>query len=112
MDIIRLATEEEIQKISENSDLSYATSVLSFGGKDFAVLRNCFEIDPFHFAEDTTVKRMLLFAMNIETSLRLQGVKEVYFNVAARDTKFQEVLDTWGAVSTSKEPEIRYKKVL
>jgi hypothetical protein len=112
MDTVRLATPEEISNISTTSDLSYATSVFTYGGKDFAVIRNCFELDPMIFAPESNVKRMAIFAMNMETLLRFQGVKEIYFNVAADNHQFQEVLKTWGAEPTSPSVEIRYKKVL
>lgn len=111
-DIIRVATSEEIEKIAEKSDLSTATSVVTFGGKDFAVLRNCFELDPIFFAEDSTDRRKMLFTMNLETALRLQGIKEIYFNVQVSNEAFRKVVETSGATPTSLEPEIRYKKVL
>jgi hypothetical protein len=112
LDIIRLATEEEIEKIKDKSDLSFATSVVTYGGKDFAVLRNCFELDPVIFAEDTADKRKALFLMNLETSLRLQGVKEIYFNISADDEAWLKIAAHWGAEPTSPTPEIRFKKVL
>lgn len=112
MDAIRLATPEEMESIKDFSDLSFATSVVTFGGKDFAVLRNCFEIDPMIFHEGTGNQRKLIFGMNLETALRLQGVREVYFNVKVRDEAFREILEKWGATPTSTEPEIRFKKVL
>lgn len=112
MDPVRLATPEEIATIQTSSDLSYATSVFTFGGKDFAVIRNCFEIDPMHFASDSSTKRRMIFAMNLESILRFQGVKEVYFNVADDNEQMKEVVRTWGAEPTSPSAEIRYKKVL
>jgi len=114
MDAVRLATPEEIQAmdIQNSGDLSFASSVFTFGGKDFAVVRQCFEIDPMYFAPDSTRKRKLIFGMNLETILRFQGVKEVYFNVAEENEPFRDVLETWGAQPISMTPEIRYKKVL
>ena len=112
MDIIRLATQEECDSIQEKADLSTATTVVSFGGKDFAVLRNCFELDPVIFDEETGDKRKLLFLMNLETAMRLQGIREVYFNVRADDEVYQSVLKHWGAEPISPQPEIRFKKVL
>lgn len=112
MDTVRLATPEEIATIQSNSDLSYATSVFTYGGKDFAVVRNCFEIDPMYFAPESSTKRRMIFAMNLESILRFQGVKEVYFNVADDNTEMKEVVRTWGAEPTSPSAEIRYKKVL
>lgn len=112
MDSIRLATPEEAAAIAPTSDLSYATSVFTFGGKDFGVVRQCFEIDPIHFHPDSGTKRKAIFVMNLETILRFQGVKEYYFNVAVDNEEMKEAAATWGAEPTSPSPEIRYKKVL
>jgi hypothetical protein len=112
MDAVRLATPEEIAAIESTSDLSYGTSVFTMGGKDMAVVRNCYEIDPMYFAEDSGTKRKLIFAMNLESILRFQGIKEIYFNVKDGDDDFRGVVETWGAHPTSTAPEIRYKKVL
>lgn len=112
MDTVRLATEEEIATIAPISDLSFATSVFTYGGKDFGVIRQCFEIDPMIFHESSSTKRRAIFAMNLETILRFQGVKEVYFNVADDNTDMKEVVRTWGAEPVSPSVEIRYKKVL
>ena len=112
MDSIRLATEEEVKGIATYSDITNATTVVSFGGKDFAVVRICYELDPMIFAEDTGDKRKLLFLMNMETSLRLQGVKEIYFNIPANDEVYANVMKHWGAEPTSPSPELRFKKVL
>jgi hypothetical protein len=112
MDIVRKATPEEIALLADRSDLTPTSDVLTFGGKDFAVIRNCTEIDPMFFAEDSGNQRRLLFAMNLESILRFQGVQEIYFNVPVADTKYIKVLETWGASPTSLEPELRFKKVL
>lgn len=112
MDVIRYATDEEIQEIASRSDLTLASKVLSFGGKDFAVIRNCTEIDPMFFAPESSGHRKLIFAMNLETTLRLSGIREIYFNVPVADEKYIKVLETWGATPTSLEPELRFKKVL
>jgi hypothetical protein len=112
MDIIRFATPEEFEPIIPVSDITGATSVITFGGKDFAVIRNCFEADPVIFAPDTTDKRKLLFLMNLETALRLQGLKEFYFNIPADDQTYLDVMKHWGAIERSTSPEIRFKKVL
>lgn len=112
MDIIRVATEEEAQSIAHKADLTSATSVITYGGKDFAVLRNCFELDPVIFGEETADKRKALFLMNLETAMRLQGIKEIYFNVKADDETWQTIAKHWGAIEVSPTPEIRFKKVL
>lgn len=112
MDIVRAATKEEVDVIAEKSDLTTATSVITFGGKDFAVFRTAPELDPVIFAPETTDKRKLLFLMNLETALRLQGFKEVYFNIHADDEAWISVAKNWGAEPTSTQPEIRFKKAL
>lgn len=112
MDSIRYATDEEIDKFADRSDLTPGSRVLSFGGKDFAVIRTCTEVDPMFFGPESNTQRRLIFAMNIETTLRLNGVSEIYFNVPVTDEKYIKVLETWGATPTSMEPELRFKKVL
>lgn len=112
LDVIRYATDEEIKSIADRSDLTTASKVISFGGKDMAVLRTCTEIDPMFFHPDSNTHRKLIFAMNLETTLRLSGIKEIYFNVPVSDEKYIKVLETWGATPTSQEPELRFKKVL
>jgi len=112
LDIIRKATLEEVEVFASHADLTPTSDVLTFGGKDFAVIRNCTEIDPMFFAEDSGTQRRMLFAMNLESILRFQGVREIYFNVPVRDEKYIKVLETWGASPTSLEPELRFKKVL
>jgi hypothetical protein len=112
MDIVRLATPEEVQAISSHSDLTPTSTVITFGGKDFAVLRLVTEMDPVIFAPDTTDKRKLLFLMNLETSARLQGLQELYFNIHADDEAWISVAQHWGAQRTSTAPELRFKKVL
>lgn len=64
------------------------------------------------FHEESNVLRRRMFIFGIETALRLQGVKEIYFNVPVKDEAYIKVLDTFGATPTSKEPELRFKKVL
>lgn len=112
MDTIRKATPEEIAVFADRSDLTPTSDVLTYGGKDFAVIRTCTEIDPMFFAEDSSVNRRAIFAMNLESILRFQGVREIYFNVPVTDEKYIKVLEHWGASPTSKEPELRFKKVL
>ncbi len=112
MDSVRLATPEEIEVFKAHSDITPQSTVVTLGGKDFGVVRNCWEVDPMFFHEESSHKRKLLFAMNLETMLRFQGVSEIYFNVPATDKTYMQVLETWGASPTSREPEIRFKKVL
>ena len=112
MDKIRLATPEDVEGISQKMDITPNSTVVTFGGKDFAVIRNVMELDPVIFAEDTTDRRKLFFLTNLETALRLQGITEVYFNVVADDKVYNDVLKNWGAESISTAPQVRYKKVL
>ena len=70
LDTIRLATPEEVEPITPQMDLTPTSTVVTFGGKDFAVVRQCTELDPLIFAEDTTDRRKLFFLTNLETALR------------------------------------------
>lgn len=112
MDKIRLATPEEVQQIKEFSDLTPTSTVITFGGKDFAVLRQVWELDPVIFDKDTTDRRKLFFLTNLETAARLQGMNELYFNIHDSDETWKSVAQSWGAEPTSTAPEIRFKKAL
>lgn len=112
MDTIRLATPEEVQAIESYSDLTPMSTVITFGGKDYAVLRTCNELDPVIFGEGCSNQRKMLFIMNLETAMRLRGMTEYYFNVHESDEQWRKVVETSGAKPVSIEPEIRYKKVL
>jgi len=112
MDSIRFATPEEVEDKQHMMDITPTSSVITFGGKDFAVIRDCRELDPMIFAEDTADKRKLFFLTNIETALRLQGTKEIYFNVDADDEVYINVLKHLGAENISRKPQLRFKKVL
>jgi hypothetical protein len=112
MDVIRLATVDEVNPIADKLDITPTSTVVTFGGKDFAVHRICRELDQFVFDPETSDKRKLFFLTNLETALRLQGVTEVYFNIPAADTVYRNVIERLGAEPISPEPMIRYKKVL
>lgn len=112
MDTVRFATPEEVEPIASELDITPTSSVVTFGGKDFAVIRDCREMDPVKFHEDTKNQRKLLFLMNLETAMRLQGTREVYFNVKCDDQNYLEILKHWGAEQISPTPEFRFKKVL
>ena len=112
MDIIRYATSEECEKIAPHSDITTATGVITFGGRDFAVVRNCFELDPVLFSPETSDKRKALFLMNLETALRIQGIKELYFTAPADNSTYLSVLKNWGAIDRHDFPVISLKKVL
>lgn len=111
-DVIRLATPEEIEKIKETSDLIPGSTVITFGGKDFAVVRHATEIDPVHYHEASSHSRKLFFLTNLETSLRLNGVPQYYFNIHAADEKTIATMEKLGAIRLSTEPEHRFKKLL
>ena len=112
MDTIRLASPEEVAPIAEKLDVTPTSTVVTFGGKDFAVHRICRELDQFIFSPDTSDRRKLYFLANLETALRLQGVTEIYFNIPAADSAYKSVIENMGAEAISPEPMIRYKKVL
>lgn len=112
MDTIRLATPEDVEGISDGMDITPTSTVVTFGGKDFAVVRDVRELEPVIFHQDTTDKRKLLFLMNLETALRLQGTREMYFNIPADDQTYIDVMKHWGAEPVSRMPCIRFKKVL
>lgn len=111
MDKIAFATPEDVAHIADKMDITPTSSVLTFGGKDTAVIRDAREID-MHFADDTSDRRKLFFLTNIETALRLQGTKELYFNVPADDETYINVMKNWGAENISTTPTVRFKKVL
>lgn len=117
MEALRLATPEEVAKISEGLDLTQSSTVVAFpkkdGDPDLAVLRQVTELDPVIFSEGTDDRRKAMFIWAIESGLKILGiVPEIYFNVDANDTKWQHVIETFGGVQTSKHPELRYKKSL
>ena len=112
MDQIRLATVEEVEDKHQLLDITPTSTVVSFGGKDFAVVRDTRELDPILFSPTTGNQRKILFLMNLETALRLQGTKELYFNIPADDPDYIAVMRNWGAEPIKEVPMIRMKKVL
>lgn len=111
MDDIRLATEEEVKTIAERADLTRGCSVWAMG-KDLAVVRQCIELDPVFYAEDSSNQRKLVFIWGLMNMLRATGTPEVYFNVPVALEQYRKVVEHFGAEPTSMEPEIRYKKSL
>ena len=108
MEVIRLATPEEIEEIKATSDLVAGSAVVSFG-PDRAVLKNIVELDPMYCENP---RRKLVLTTHLETYLRLTGVPQYYFNIAADDTEWQEIVKKFGAEQVSRGPELRFKKVL
>lgn len=112
MDTIRLATPEEVEVIAHAMDITPTSTVITFGGKDFAVVRAVTELDPVIFHPDTTDRRKIFFLTNLETALRLQGTREIYHNIPADDQIYIDVMKHWGSEPISTSPVIRFKKVL
>lgn len=112
MEAVRLATVEEIESMKANADLGPGCSVVTFGGKDFAVVRQVTELDPVIFATETNDRRKAAFIFALETALRFQGCPAYYFNIKADDEAWQSIARHNGAEPTSQAPELRFKKVL
>lgn len=114
---IRPATKEEIETIAAESDLTPTSAVWAWPqeGKlsDMAVVRQCMEIDPMHFAPTSASHRKAFFAWGLFNMLRVSGVNEIYFNI---DTEGMEdyisILEKMGAQKTSAKPQYRFKLVL
>lgn len=112
---IRLATPAEIDSIKDRADLGPGCTILAFdspGGKTFAVLRQCYEIDPVIVEGDDSGKRKALMFFGLETGLAMLGVPQYYFNIKQEDVEWQAVVKNWGAEQVSPSPELRFKKVL
>ena len=112
---IRLATEEEVKRIADTSDLDATCMVLALdtqAGTPLAVVRTAIEVDPCYYPPDFNAKMIAIFTRDVETVLAAKGVPKYYFNVKDTDAHWKEIVKTWGAVEVSTEPEIRFKKVL
>lgn len=116
MDHVRLATEKEIEKIRDNSDLlPGGTRVLALdgpNGPDIAVLRNCWELNPVHYAEGTNDSRRARFLWGLEERMLGAGIDRYYFQIAADSTRYIETVKHWGAEQVSPVPEFRFLKVI
>jgi hypothetical protein len=115
MNRIRLATNEEVEKIKPVSDLDENCLVFALDGHNgvgLAVRRLCQEIDPMVTPEDWNTKLKAMFVRDLETVMAAQGVKYYYFNVAADDEQWQSVVKNWGAEQVSIAPELRFKRTL
>lgn len=111
LDKIRIATEEEVAKIAENSDLTPNSRVLAMG-ENLAVWRIANEIDPVYFAPDGSNSSKYMFIWGLENILRGSGATEFYFNVPVEDDKYRAIVEHFGATPTSVVPEMRYKIIL
>lgn len=112
LDIVRYATEAEIEKIKDKCDLAPGCAVVTLGGKEFAVIRNITEVDPVIYEEDTSNSRKVYFAQSIETFLRLTGVPRYFFNIHCSEEKWIANVEHSGAEKTSTAPEFRFRKAL
>lgn len=111
---IRVAKPEEVKAIEATSDLQGCT-VLALDtpeGTITAVVRTPVEVDPVRYPEDISDRWKAMFQRDVETVLAAQGVTHYYFNVHAANEQWRHVVETYGALAQSNEPEIRYKKVL
>lgn len=116
MEKIRLATPDEIKAIEDRIGSPLRRDVWAFPSKnnpsDFAVVRNCIELDPVIFAPSTDDRRKYLMIWGMENILKGAGVQEYYFNVHVADERWNQVVQGWRAERTSKEPEYRYRMEL
>jgi hypothetical protein len=111
---VRPATPEELEPIKAQSDLTASSVVWAWpnGDKapDLAVIRQCLEVDPMWFSDDSGHSRRGMFAWAILNLLKAQGTREIYFNV---DTEGQEpyvaLLEKIGAKRTTNKPQFRFK---
>lgn len=118
MEGIRLATQEEIDRIKTGADLGPTTSVIAWSGKTeedtiLAVLRQATELEPVYF-NGAAATRKAMFIWGVENMLRFLGTKEYYFNMPTDDAskEWRETVTHWGAEQVSVAPELRFKKVL
>jgi hypothetical protein len=112
---LRVATEAEVDKIKAQSDLDQTCKVLALDtakGTAFAVLRIAVELDPAFYPEGFGAKEIAMFTRDIENYLWAQGSFSYYFNVNPEDMQWISNIKTWGAEQVSKQPELRFKKVL
>lgn len=117
MNIVRMATPEEVETIRENSDLDPTCAVLALttqAGTPLVVSRVAREIDPMHFPATMNHRQRFMFIRDIENILWGQGVTNYYFNILADDEHkdWRDVVTNWGAEQVSPAPMIRYKRTL
>lgn len=116
MQHIRLATQEEVEKIRGESDLGQIYTVFArenrSGDTNLAVLKQVVELDPVHYAESSSVLEKTRFVFDLEERMLGAGVQHYYFNIAAEDAGWQKVVKEWGAVQQSHGPELRFGRSL
>jgi hypothetical protein len=111
---IRLATPEEIETFKERADLTPTCSVFALdtaSGTDFAVVRHCYEVDPY-ITEKPDARRKALFIFALESGMKMLNIDRYYFNIKPQDETFINVAQHWGAQQVSEEPELRFVKTL
>ena len=111
---IRLATPEESKTLEDRGDIQGCT-VLALDtpeGVALAVVRTALEVDPMVFPEGMSNRLKTVFIRDVETVLAAQGARQYYFNVHATNEPMLNFSKHYGAVPTSTEPEIRFKKAL
>lgn len=105
---IRLATEEEVQEIADQSNLTPMCRVLRLSEMT-AVWRLSNEIDPL-IPNGASNQRWFKFMWGIENILKGAGVSEYFFNVPADDTRYHKAIEEhFGAERLSKQPDYRYR---
>ncbi len=112
---LRAATAAEVDSIKERSDLDPTCLVVALDtpkGPILGVIRRPVELDPVFFPEGLDDRYKPLFARDVANGLLFQGVTHYYFNIPAGDEAWQNAVKKWGAESVSREPEIRFKKVI
>jgi hypothetical protein len=115
MNRIRLATQEEVETIKDRSDLDETCVVMALDtqkGTGLAVRRLCIEVDPMFPGDTWDTRLRAMFTRDLETVMAAQGAKSYYFNVAADDEKWINVVKTWGAEQVSVAPMLRFKRSL
>lgn len=112
---IRLATQEEIDKIRPTADLDPTCIVLALDtaiGPFVCVVRTAIEVDPVYSPEGCTDRQKAMFMRDVETTLAAKGASTYYYNVDASDEQWQKNIQSWGAEKVSLHPEIRFKVTL
>lgn len=114
---LRVATPEEIEGFKDKADLDPSTLVLALdtqAGTAFGVIRTAIELDPVLFPDGFSDKMKAIFLRDVETFLSAKGAFSYYFNIHSDESQadWRSVVQNYGAVQVSTEPELRFKKVL
>lgn len=115
MNRIRMASQEEVEKLRPTSDITNDSLVLALdtqAGTCTAVIRPVVEVDPVYFPDGFPDKLKVIFMRDVETYISAKGIPAYYFNIHESDSQWQEVSKSWGAQEISTESERRFKKVL